>query len=227
MAINFNNSNLFNTNSLFNDYSMLKTSGYRNLVKSYYANNKFSTDEDVSVSSMATSMKKTSKNTLTDAEKTNLTDLKTNGKNLNTSAMKLVSASDTSVFAKGDSEAINSSINEFVENYNKTLESLTKSDNKTALQKGVLMTSTTKYNAKMLEKVGISVGKDNRLSIDKNKLEAGDINDKKALFNGYNSYANNIANKASQISYASNSALMYDKNGSMNYTYSSIYSTLM
>ena len=54
----------------------------------------------------------------------------------------------------------------------------------------------------MLSKIGISVGKGNKLELDEEKLKKADIHSLKTLFTGYNSFADRIYMKATSISNA-------------------------
>ena len=73
------------------------------------------------------------------------------------------------------------------------------SENTKALEKGVQMVNSTKAYARTLKRIGISVGSDNRMSIDEDKLKASSPLTMKSLFSGNYSLANRIADKASYI----------------------------
>ena len=94
-------------------------------------------------------------------------------------------------------------VKKFAESYNNTLDSLEKSDSVQALEKGVSMVNTTKAFSRTLAKVGISVGSDNRLTIDEDALKKAPEETLRSLFSGGYSYANKIADKASFIGRAS------------------------
>lgn len=98
-----------------------------------------------------------------------------------------------------NSEKSVSAVKNFVDSYNSTLDSLKDSENTKALEKGVQMINSTKAYARTLKRIGISVGSDNRMSIDEDKLKASSPLTMKSLFSGNYSLANRIADKASYI----------------------------
>ncbi|MCX4255697.1 MAG: hypothetical protein OSJ54_02075 [Oscillospiraceae bacterium] len=98
-----------------------------------------------------------------------------------------------------DPEKSVSSVKNFVDSYNSTLDSLKNSENTKALEKGVQMVNSTKAYSRTLKRIGISVGSDNRMSIDEDKLKASSPLTMKSLFSGSYSLANRIADKASYI----------------------------
>jgi hypothetical protein len=88
------------------------------------------------------------------------------------------------------------------------------------------MTSITSKNSKLLPKVGITIGKGNKLELDEDTLKESDISTLKTLFTGYNSYASQIQQKASSISNAAASAGgTYTSSGTYNSVLSSAAST--
>lgn len=102
-----------------------------------------------------------------------------------------------------DTEKSVSAVKNFVDSYNTTLDSLGNSENTKALEKGVQMVNSTKAYARTLNRIGISIGSDNRLSVSDEKLEASSPLTMKSLFSGSYSLASRIADKASYIHRAS------------------------
>ena len=98
-----------------------------------------------------------------------------------------------------DAEKSLSAVKNFAESYNSTLDALANSENTSALEKGVQMVNSTKAYARTLNRIGISVGSDNRLNVDEDKLKAASPQTMKSLFSGSYSLANRIADKASYI----------------------------
>lgn len=111
-------------------------------------------------------------------------------------------------------------IKSFVSSYNSTLDSLEKSDSANALEKGISLVNTTKAFSRTLSRIGISVGSDNRLSIDSDQLAKASDSDFKSLFNGSYSYATKVADKASYISRAAglSAQISYNSKGQTNNT---------
>lgn len=140
--------------------------------------------------------------------------LSKNAQLLNSSA-KTLAMSGGRVFS--DSEKNTSAVESFVENYNNTIESLKYSDSARALEKGVQMVNSTKTYARTLKRIGISVGSDNKLTLDKDMLAKADSGAFKSLFNGSYSYAAKVADRASYISNSAalQSQITYNVNGSV------------
>ncbi|MBE5894078.1 MAG: hypothetical protein E7285_00255 [Lachnospiraceae bacterium] len=79
------------------------------------------------------------------------------------------------------------------------------------------MTDTTDANKKVLAKIGIEVGKGNKLELDEETLRKADIGTLKMLFTGYNSFADKVSMKARSISAASSKAgVTYTSDGKYN-----------
>lgn len=98
-----------------------------------------------------------------------------------------------------DAEKSFSAVKNFADSYNSTLDSLQNSENTKALEKGVQMVNSTRAYSRTLNRIGISIGSDNRLSIDEDKLKASSPLTMKSLFSGNYSLANRIADKATYI----------------------------
>jgi hypothetical protein len=61
------------------------------------------------------------------------------------------------------------------------------------------MVSQTATNENLLGKIGITIGSDNKLSVDEETFKAADMSTVKSLMTGTGSYASNIGTKASLI----------------------------
>ena len=64
------------------------------------------------------------------------------------------------------------------------------------------MTKTTKSTERLLERVGISVGADNKLELDEDAIKKADISTLKSVFTGYNSFASKVYDKAQSMTNA-------------------------
>lgn len=99
-----------------------------------------------------------------------------------------------------DPDKLLAAAKDFVSSYNSTKEAAAKSDNVNVLKKASFMVGSTSANEKLLEKVGITVNKDNSLSLNEETLKNADARFVKSVFGGENSYASRISQKASQFS---------------------------
>mgnify|MGYP003469378365 FL=1 len=80
------------------------------------------------------------------------------------------------------------------------------------------MTNITKKSAGLLNELGISIGKDNKLTLDETKWASANTSTKTALFNGRQGFAEKMIYKASQMTNssaekASFTASAYKNNG--------------
>lgn len=118
-----------------------------------------------------------------------------------------------------DSEQTLAAVSDFVESYNSTLDGLQNTDSLNALEKGVSLVNTTKAYARALSRVGITLGSDNRLTLNNDKLNEASSETLSSLFTGNYSYANKVADKASYISRAADlkAQVTYNVSGNLDY----------
>ena len=134
--------------------------------------------------------------------------------NLSKSAAALATANDFS-----DKESMIKNVETFVEDYNSTIDALTKSDSVDALKKGLYMTNTTKAYARALSRAGIKLGSDNKLTLNKDQLAEAYDTTLKSILSGNYSFASKVADKASDISKAAalKAQVAYNKEGNLDY----------
>lgn len=96
-----------------------------------------------------------------------------------------------------DADSYKAQAQSFVDSYNSMIDKVGNSDNSRVLQKGVLMVNTGKVYSSAFRRAGITVGADNKLSLnsDLSKVKATDV---KTLF-GSNGFSNKVIQKAGQI----------------------------
>ncbi len=200
MSINTNYTDIFtsmgfgtsnNTGSAFSltDYMGIKNGSYGKLLKAYYK--KQDAEETAAVD---------------ETEKKQLSMLKSSADSLKNATLELM---DEDLFEKKTNEetgeeeydwdAITKAVKDFASKYNSVVESAGNSDDNNVLKHGVWLTQSTASNTNLLAKAGISIGGDNKLSVDEKALKEANINTLKTLFTGVNSFADNVVRKASQI----------------------------
>lgn len=96
-----------------------------------------------------------------------------------------------------DVDAYKTQAQGFVDSYNSMVDKLGKADNQAVLQKGVLMINTAKVYSSALDRAGITLGSDNKLTLqeDLSKVSASDV---KSTF-GTNGFSDKVIQKAGQI----------------------------
>lgn len=201
---NFNFSSYYNNNSyskLFSsgsllgsginyaDYSLIKSGAYKKLLQNYFA--KSSTSASTSASTT------TQNNTI----------LRDAANALKSSANAL---KDKSIWQQQSGQTVEDNesaaqddliqrIQSFVDDYNTVLDKAGASDNVTVLRNATRMVNTTSSMSRLLDEAGITIGSDNRLSIDETKLKQARLTTLNTLFAGSNSYGDRIAQRASNI----------------------------
>ena len=204
------------TNSSFSlsDYASIKNGSYKKLMKAYYAHE----DEE------AAAAKSDSKSGLLSV-RSGADSLKGAADALQSDKLwqkkevtkKDEKSGEESAGYDYDWDSITNAVKSFADAYNSMVESTGKSDTKDVLRNAAWMTQMTMKNSGALASIGIEIGKDNKMTVNEEKLKAsGDR--VKSLFKGYNSYGDKISYKASQISSsaeraASEKASAYNKKG--------------
>ncbi len=118
--------------------------------------------------------------------------LKNNTAAMYSSSVKLFSGASMS------DEDFVTSVKQFAEDYNNTVNTLKDSDNYVAVSSGINMVNTTKSYSAALKGAGITVNDDNTLSVDETALKAN-ISSAKSMFKGNYSYGGKMAKKASDL----------------------------
>ena len=117
-------------------------------------------------------------------------------------------------------------IEESIDDYNDVVKEAGESNTKDVLRNASWMTGMTDKTSHLLSKIGITIGKGNKLELDEDELKKADISSLKTVFTGYNSFAGKTAQKAAGISNAANRAsATYTNNGTYSKTNSSLTSS--
>ena len=124
-----------------------------------------------------------------------------------------------------DWDAITKKVKSFIDDYNDVVKEAGESNTKDVLRNASWMTGMTDKTSHLLSKIGITIGKGNKLELDEDELKKADISSLKTIFTGYNSFAGKTAQKAAGISNAANRAsATYTNNGTYSKTDSSLTS---
>jgi len=203
------------------DYMAIKNGSYGKLVKAYYAQ-----QDAEKIAGKGDSVQKST------LLKTGADALKKSAEALNNDALwekKKITKTDEKTGKEIEVEdydwnAITKAVKSFVEDYNDVLEHAGESNAKDVLRNAVWLTGMVESNETMLSKIGITVGKGNKMELDEDALKEADIKSFKILFTGHNSLADKISMKANSISNAAaRTSGTYKSNG----TYSNALSELV
>lgn len=105
-----------------------------------------------------------------------------------------------------DWNAITKAVRSFINDYNYVVEEAGESNTKSVLRNAVWMTEMTDKYSTLLAKIGITVGRGNKLELNEDSLKEAKISTLKTVFTGYNSFAEKISQKAAGIFSAANRA---------------------
>ena len=193
------------------DYASIKNGSYGKLMKAYYAKDG-ATD---SVNSLVNNKNKIKEQTKTSSLDTSeLTKIRSNASDLRTSADKLVEADFK------DADANLASVKSLVKNYNSTIASAGNSKVDAVANKADKLVALTKNYENDLKSIGITIDKDNKLSVDADAFKAADQSKVKELFGGVGSYGYSLSNQATivdnQAAYESLKADTYKADATFN-----------
>ena len=229
----FGTSDLLGIN--YSDYATIKNGSYTKLMKAYYAK-EASGDSSSSSVSATTSTSKDSSKTLANIESA-AEDLKKASETLRTNGdkslftKKQTTDKDGKLSYEYDTDKIYKAVSEFVDSYNKMLKEGGDSNTNSILRSTKSMVNLTKANSSMLGSVGITIGTDNKLSVDETAFKKADMNTVKSLFHTTGGFGYQVSVQAGMIeSYAKSEAEKantYNKTGmyTYNYTTGEIYNT--
>lgn len=215
-------SSVGNTNML-SDYAAIKNGSYGKLMKAYYAKQ----DAEKLSGKGDTSQKLT-------LMKTSADSLKKSADALNDASLwekKKIKKKDEKTGEETEVEdydwdAITKQVKSFIDDYNDVVKEAGESNTKDVLRNASWMTGMTDKTSHLLSKIGITIGKGNKLELDEDELKKADISSLKTVFTGYNSFAGKTAQKATGISNATNRAnATYTNNGTYSKKDSSLTSS--
>lgn len=213
--------------NFLSDYYSIKNGSYAKLMKAYYS-------KDTANDSVKSIVDKKKLNT--DAETKALNKVESATDALKESADALMSTGSDSVFnqtdittedefgnettVKGyDTEAIYKKVSQFIKDYNSVINAAKDTTNSSVANRTSFLMSATSSHSGTLSKMGITINKDNTLSIDKSAFTNADMTSVKSLFNGTGSYAYRVSAEASMINFAADHA----SSRSSTYTYKGGY----
>lgn len=130
--------------------------------------------------------------------------LEQSAENLKSAADKLAAGGEQSLFeqakASGDNEKLYSGVKSFVDNYNSVLSDLRKNASPLNTYYSQMLREAADGNSGALENIGITVGRDGKLSIDSEKMKAASVDDIEKIFGASSSFASKTSFIAGKIS---------------------------
>ena len=203
----------------YSDWATIRSGSYFKLLNAYYGKGgQVSASDDTTSSSTSTSK---------DSTRT-LAVIESDAKSVEKSVAALQETGDKSLFNEVtktdengnkttgyDTDAIYKAVKNFTDSYNSLIDEVGNSNTKSILRAGASMVNVTEANRKSLSDIGISIGADNKLTIDMSKV--------KAMFADNSYYGTEVKRQAGRAeSYAKSEAAKantYQKSGSYTYNY--------
>lgn len=235
-SLNNSSSNNYMSGINYADYNSIRNGSYRKLVKAYYAK------ESGTSSSNSTSKTDSTTDKNTSSQKVNAATVRDSASNLVNDVKELSSdklwKKTTTTDKDGvtstdyDKDAIYKAVSSFAKDYNSLVSASGNSSDNSVLRTSSTMVAYTKANKNLLSKVGITVGSDNKLTVDEDKFKSADMTTVKSLFTGSGSFGKMTSTSATS-SYSSavsqlaklSSSSTYSNMGSYSYISGSIYDT--
>mgnify|MGYP000664268772 CR=1 FL=1 len=214
----------------FTTYNSIKNGSYSKLMRKYYSNQASESTNG------ATANKNTGKVHSIDIQKNNAKVNRDNAASLVDSASELKKYSlwskvdktdkDGNIAKEYDTDKIAKAVSSFVKDYNSLVSSTADSSSRYVLNSASNMVNYTRANADLLKKIGISVGSDNKLTVDEDKLKASDMAGVWAVFTVFKdsgSFGQTISAKASTI-YGNAVSQLSELSTKNSYTSNGLYS---
>lgn len=237
-------SSLFGSgSSMLGDYAMIKSGTYKKLLTAYYKTDRVSSDKSsdsetttnkskrydrfAEKKQMEAQAKKSEENNKYVTIRNEAGDLRTSAYALNSYTLYREKTAEDGTTSY-DRDGIKKAVKSFVTDYNNLLTASSKVDS-ASMASGVAtgisgLMKQTKSNEAALNAIGISIGKDNKLVLDEEKLGSADVNSISALFKGSSSYGNSVSTKASEIARQANTTAFNATRISSSYSYGGRYS---
>lgn len=202
--------------SWLSDYSSIKSGSYGKLLKAYYSS------DDGAESTVKSAASKLASDRLA-TEKTALDEATRSYQTASNKAGELQKSisSVSSLEDDADDDAVYSAVSSYVKNYNELVDSAAKTNDSAITNRLNSIETTTGSYEKKLNGIGISIGNDGKLSLDKDTFATADKSAVKELF-GRGSYGSNVNVSAAMIQSTAN----YDALRSGTYTAAGSYSSL-
>lgn len=234
----------------YTDYATIRSGSYFKLLKSYYSmdssdevkkivNNDKDEDEKKTDSKKDWGSASTSTSTSTSKDSAEtISKVESSADELGKATDTLLTTGKASVFnatevkddagnvtEKYDTDKIYKAVNDFVTDYNATLDSALSAKSANIVGAAERMTRITGYNEESLAKIGITVEENGKLKIDENTFKAADMADVKRVFHSESGYASQVDTQASMIAYYAENEASKSNTYSNTGTYTNTYNT--
>lgn len=192
-----------NFSSIANSFNSMKSVAFMRTVKNYYKNLETSNTSSNGQGTAETSKKLQSAKLIDLKDSLKQVQRSENSIKLNLNSAK--TSKNLNIIEKGndnDKSYMNdlvNSISDFANNYNNIIDKSSNIESSSILSNVLSMTKMTRYNATSLNEIGISLGSDNKLTVNKEQLKNADLDKINSLFGENGSYGDYTADRASAL----------------------------
>ncbi len=199
--------------SSLSDYNMIRSGSYKKLMTAYFSKLEES-DKPVKKGYSIAEDRNRLTNSISKDTTPVLSNIKKSANDLQDSASDLLKTGSDSVFQEVtktgkdgkkttgyDVDQIYKAVKSFVDDYNDTVKAAGKAGSNNVKNAAKSMTNSAYMYRASLEEAGISIGKDNQLSIDADKFKSADMDKVKSLFNKAGSFAYSVKSQAAVLEY--------------------------
>ena len=201
----------------FTTYNSIKNGSYSKLMRKYYSNQASESTDG------AVANKNTGNATVNRDNAASLVDSASELKKYSLWSKVDKTDKDGNTAKEYDTDKIAKAVSSFVKDYNSLVSSTADSSSRYVLNSASNMVNYTRANADLLKKIGISVGSDNKLTVDEDKLKASDMAVVKSVFKDSGSFGQTISAKASTI-YGNAVSQLSELSTKNSYTSNGLYS---
>lgn len=214
--------------NMLSDYYSIKNGSYGKLMKAYYSQQTESIKSSTKTDKTDTTDKTNKNASATTTAATVAKDVKSAADTLKTSADAML---DLKLYDKVeltddkgnktsavDTDKVFKAASDFVDSYNNMIDKASKSDNRTVQSNVSSMNNYSRVNSKALSEMGITIGSDNKLSIDEDKFKKADMNDVQSMFGARGGYGYQVSALATSASFAASNSFTtgYNNTGTWN-----------
>lgn len=198
----------FLSSSSLGDWGLMRSGVYTKMLKSYYAKmNASSSDtgktEKNEYESQLDSKLESLQNSTSD---TALSNIKSAAGSMKTAAQTLADMD----FETESRDKLYEGVKKLADTYNTVLASTAKSGLTSISQSVTWMVNDVKAHETQFEKIGIRIGSDNQLTIDKDKFSEAGLNDIRSLLEGNSGFASKLSQRASGLANLAANQISYN-----------------
>lgn len=225
-----NTSNIQLNTQLFTEYASLKNGSYYKLSKAYYDKQDNPTKPSMTENGKDSQISLRNTKDIADSLKESTQDFLTKGEDSVFSKEKLKAEDGTETYGINTSK-VQKKLETFIKDYNEMIDATKNSKTTGILIPASSLTTMTNNAKQLLQDVGVTISKDNKLKLDKELFDKAEMTQIKSLFQGAGSYGYQVQSKTFSIATSAQNELekaaTYSKKGTQNYLNKPQFETIL